>query len=75
MIFVAKEKQELYHLLLKCKPFGILKKPFLGLRAMRASLEVLRLFFGLEIYLFRLPYHHDLLNIICRIIMFVLNHI
>lgn len=66
-------QQELYHLLLKCKPFGILKKPFLGLRAMRASLEVLRPFFGLEIHLFKLPYHHDLLNITFRIIIFVLN--
>lgn len=47
-------QQELYHLLLKCKPFGILKKPFLGLRAMRASLEVLRPFFGPEIHFFQI---------------------
>ena len=66
-------QQELFHLLLQCKPFGILNKPFPGLRAMRASLEALGPFFGLEIHLFRLSYHHHLLNIICRIIIFVLN--
>ena len=66
-------QQELFHLLLQCKPFGILNKPFLGLRAMRASLEALGPFFGLEIHLFRLSYHHHLLNIICRIVIFVLN--